>query len=77
MIAMWQTKTSCYAKDYKYTVYRKENLKCDKDKCHFRCTSVPLFGGILSRQDIVTQWDRGSTAPRYTGVMPATYAGPG
>ena len=31
----------------------KENLtklKLNKDKCHFRCTSVPFFGEITSRQ---------------------------
>ena len=23
------------------------NLKLNKDKCHFRCTSVPFFGEII------------------------------
>ena len=30
-------------------ICRKENLKRNKDKCHFRCTSVPTFGEIISR----------------------------
>ena len=27
---------------------RQVTLKLDKDKCHFRCTSVPFFGEIIS-----------------------------
>ena len=29
-----------------------ENLKLSKDKCHFRCTSVPIFGEVMSRHGI-------------------------
>ena len=29
---------------------KQVNLKLNKDKCHFRCTSVQLFGEIISRQ---------------------------
>ena len=25
------------------------NLKLDKEKCHFRCTSIPFFGEVVSR----------------------------
>ena len=25
------------------------NLKLNEDKCHFRCTSIPFFGEIVSR----------------------------
>ena len=25
------------------------NLKLNKDKCHFRCTSIPFFGEVVSR----------------------------
>ena len=28
-------------------ICRQVNLKLNKDKCHFRCTSVPFFGEIL------------------------------
>ena len=28
------------------------NLKLNKEKCHFRCTSIPFFGEVISRQDI-------------------------
>ena len=28
------------------------NLKLNKDKCHFRCTSIPFFGEVVSREDI-------------------------
>ena len=28
--------------------YRQVKLKSNKDKCHFRCTSVPFFGEIIS-----------------------------
>ena len=31
---------------------RQVNLKLNKDKCHFRCTSIPLFGEILSRHGV-------------------------
>ena len=27
---------------------RQVNLKLNKDKCHYRCTSVPFFGEIIS-----------------------------
>ena len=44
--------------DHNETVYdvlkqcRDVNLKLNKDKCHFRCTSIPFFGEIVSRDDI-------------------------
>ena len=28
------------------------NLKPNKEKCHFRCTSIPFFGEVMSRQGI-------------------------
>ena len=28
------------------------NLKLNKDKCHFRCMSIPFFGEIISRDDV-------------------------
>ena len=28
------------------------NLKLNKDKCHFRCTSIPFFGEVVSREVI-------------------------
>ena len=28
------------------------NLKLNKEKCHFRCMSIPFFGQIISRQGI-------------------------
>ena len=28
------------------------NLKLNKDKCHFRCTSIPFFGEVVSRQEV-------------------------
>ena len=28
------------------------NLKLSKDKCHFRCTSVPFFGEVISRNGV-------------------------
>ena len=34
-------------------ICRKENLKLNKDKCHFRCTSVPFFGENISRQGMI------------------------
>ena len=27
---------------------RQVNLKLNKDKCHFRCISVPFFGEVIS-----------------------------
>ena len=29
-------------------ICRQVDLKLNKDKCHFRCTSVPFFGEIIS-----------------------------
>ena len=28
------------------------NLKLNKEKCHFRCTSIPFFGEVIPRQGI-------------------------
>ena len=28
------------------------NLKLNKEKCHFRCMSIPFFGGVVSRQGV-------------------------
>ena len=28
------------------------NLILQKDKCHFRCTSIPFFGEVVSREGI-------------------------
>ena len=28
------------------------NLKLNKEKCHFRCTSIPFFGEVVSREGI-------------------------
>ena len=29
-------------------ICRKANLKLNKEKCHFRCSSIPFFGEIIS-----------------------------
>ena len=29
---------------------KEVNLKLNKDKCHFRCTSIPFFGKVVSRK---------------------------
>ena len=31
---------------------KEVNLKINKDKCHFRCTSIPFFGEVVSRKGI-------------------------
>ena len=31
---------------------REVNLKLNKEKCHFRCTSVPFFGEVISRNGV-------------------------
>ena len=38
-----------------YSVLRQcqeVNLKLNKDNCHFKCTSIPFFGKVLSREGI-------------------------
>ena len=30
-------------------ICRHVNLKLNKEKCHFRCTSVPFFGEVISK----------------------------
>ena len=32
--------------------YQDVNLKLNEEKCHFRCTSIPFFGEVISRQGI-------------------------
>ena len=41
-------KTLCRA----LQICRKEKLKFNKDKCNFRCTSLPLFDEIISRHGV-------------------------
>ena len=31
---------------------KEVNLKLNKDKCHFRCTSIPFFGEVMSRKSV-------------------------
>ena len=31
---------------------REVNLKLNKDKCHFRCTSIPFFSKVISREGV-------------------------
>ena len=31
---------------------KEVNLKLNKDMCHFRCTSIPFFGKVVSREGI-------------------------
>ena len=31
---------------------KEVNLKLNKDKCHFRCTSIPSFGKVISREGV-------------------------
>ena len=33
-------------------IYRQANLKRNKDKCLFRCMSIPFFGEIISWQGV-------------------------
>ena len=33
-------------------ICRHVNIKLNKDKCHFRCTSVPFFGDVISRHGV-------------------------
>ena len=41
------------ATDHKVLRWCKEvNFNLDKDKCHFRCTSIPFFGKVISREGI-------------------------
>ena len=45
-------------KDHDVAVYnvlrqcKEVNLKLNKDKCHFRCTSIPFFGKVVSGEGI-------------------------
>ena len=31
---------------------QKVNIKLNKDKCHFRCTSVPFFREVISKNGV-------------------------
>ena len=31
---------------------KEVNLKLNKEKCHFRCTSIPFFGEVISRRGV-------------------------
>ena len=47
-----------YGTDHDEAVYKvlrqhqDVNLKLNKDKCHFRCMSIPFFGEVMSREGI-------------------------
>ena len=32
--------------------YKEVNLKLNKEKCHFRCTSIPFFGEVILRRSV-------------------------
>ena len=32
--------------------YQDVNLKLNKEKCHFRCTSILFFGKVVSREGV-------------------------
>ena len=32
--------------------YKEVNLKLNKDKCNFKCTSIPFFGEVISRRGV-------------------------
>ena len=32
--------------------FKEVNLKLNKEKCHFRCTSIPFFGEVISRRGV-------------------------
>ena len=34
------------------TDMQKGKSRTNKDKCHFRCTSVPFFGEVISRNGV-------------------------
>ena len=40
------------------------NLKLNKEKCHFRCTSIPFFGEIVSRDGMQPHPQKISTLTR-------------
>ena len=43
----------CNAAVYKVLQQCEEvNLKLNKEKCHFRCTSIPFFGEVISKQGV-------------------------
>ena len=42
---------------------RKVNVKLNKDKCHFRCTFIPFFGEVISRN--VVQQDPQKARPSW------------
>ena len=45
--------TNHYKAVYNVLRHCKEvNLKLNKDKCHFRCTSIPFFGKVVLRKGI-------------------------
>ena len=31
---------------------KEVNLKLNREKCHFRCTSIPFFGEVISRRGV-------------------------
>ena len=33
-------------------IFQQVNLKLKKDKCHFRCTSIPYFCKVISRHGV-------------------------
>ena len=37
---------------------KEVNLKLNKDKCHFRGTSIPFFGGVISREGVQPGWQK-------------------
>ena len=42
-------------------IYRQENLKCNKEKCLFRCTNIPFLGKVISWQGVTPNPRKGQT----------------
>ena len=45
------------------------NLKLNKEKCHFRCMSIPFFGEVVSRQGVQPNPTKGQSTDRNAGTQ--------
>ena len=39
--------------------YEEVSLKLNKEKCYFRCTSIPFFGEVISRKGVPARSTKG------------------
>ena len=52
LVACYEADGRDHDKTIQRVLHRNRQVNLDKDECHFRCTSVPFFGEIISHNGV-------------------------